>query len=48
MTLEPPTGLRANLLRTYKNMNEEELTSCEKPDIFRKLFFGFALFHAII
>lgn len=24
MTLEPPSGLRNNLLRTYKNMDERE------------------------
>lgn len=48
MTLEPPQGLRSNLLRTYKNMTEPELVDCQKPDTFKKLFFGFALFHAII
>jgi dynein heavy chain len=26
MTLEPPSGLRNNLLRTYKNMDEREVT----------------------
>lgn len=48
MTLEPPQGLRSNLLRTYKNMTEPELVDCQKPDTFKKLFFGFALFHAVI
>jgi len=48
MTLEPPKGLRANLLRTYKNLTDAELIDCKKPDNFKKLLFGFALFHAII
>jgi len=48
MTLEPPTGLRSNLLRTYNTIDDKELNDCKKPDVFKKLFFGFALFHAIV
>ena len=48
MTLEPPKGLRSNLLRTYANLSDHELMDCTKPEIFKKLMFGFALFHAII
>jgi dynein heavy chain len=48
MTIEPPQGLRANLQRTYKNIDDKELDECKKPDIFKKLLFGFCLFHAII
>lgn len=48
MTMEPPLGLRANLLRTYKNLSDSELNDCAKPDNFKKLLFGFCLFHAII
>ena len=48
MTMEPPQGLRANLLRTYKNTSEQDLNECKKPDVYKKLLFGFALFHAII
>jgi dynein heavy chain, axonemal len=48
MTMEPPQGLRANLLRTYKNLSDVELNDCAKPDNFKKLLFGFCLFHAII
>jgi dynein heavy chain len=46
--MEPPQGLRANLLRTYKNLSDAELNDCAKPDNFQKLLFGFCLFHAII
>jgi dynein heavy chain len=48
MTLEPPKGLRSNLLRTYANLDDKELNDCEKPVAFKKLLFGFCLFHAII
>jgi dynein heavy chain len=48
MTLEPPKGLRNNLLRTYTALDDKSLADCKKPDIFRKLLFGFCLFHAII
>ena len=48
MTLEPPKGLRSNLMRSYTNMDDRELNDCEKPDEYKKLLFGFCLFHAII
>lgn len=48
MTLEPPQGLRSNLKRSYAVMDEKYLTDCEKPDVFKKLMFGFCFFHAII
>lgn len=48
MTIEPPQGLRANLLRTYNNMSDDELKDSKKPTEFKKLLFGFCLFHAII
>lgn len=48
MTIEPPQGLRANLLRTYKNLDDKELDDCRKSDAYKKLLFGFCLFHAII
>jgi dynein heavy chain len=48
MTIEPPQGLRANLLRSYANISEDELNSCRKGVEFRKLLFGFCFFHAII
>ena len=28
MTMEPPTGLRSNLLRTYANLENKELNDC--------------------
>ena len=48
MTLEPPSGLRNNLLRTYMNMDYKEFDDCKKPEEYRRLLFGFCLFHAAI
>lgn len=48
MTFEPPKGLRNNLLRTYANLDDKTLDDCSKPDEFKKLLFGFCLFHAIV
>lgn len=28
MTLEPPQGLRANLMRSYNSMTDEEFNNC--------------------
>lgn len=48
MTMEPPKGLKANLMRNYYGFSDEELNDCQKPDEYKKLLFGFCLFHAII
>jgi len=48
MTLEPPTGIRSNLLRTYANLDNRILNDCTKPNEFKKLVFAFSLFHAIV
>ena len=48
MTLEPPQGLRSNLLRTYAMISDEEINDCKKVDNFKALLFGFCFFHAII
>lgn len=49
LTTEPPRGLRANIKRTYAALNDEYLESCvRKPEIWCKLNFGLAFFHAIL
>lgn len=48
MTLEPPKGLRANLLRSYAMLDNKILNDSSKPENFKKLLFGFCFFHAII
>lgn len=48
MTLEPPKGLKANLLRQYNRFTEQYLAGCNKPLEWRRLLFGMCLFHAVI
>ena len=48
MTIEPPSGLRANLIRTYANLDTKELNETQNPAVYQKLLFGFCFFHAII
>ena len=48
ITMEPPKGLRNNLLRQYNNIKEEELEGCTKKDAFKSYFFSLCFFHAIV
>ena len=48
MTIEPPSGIKANLKLTYTILKEDDLTHKKKPDEYKKLLFGFCFFHAIV
>lgn len=48
MTLEPPSGLRSNLMRSYAKLSSKEFTDCAKPEIYKKLMFAFSFFHACV
>ena len=48
MTIEPPQGLRSNLLLSYSSVDDKELEDCSKPDAYKTLYFGFCFFHAIV
>jgi dynein heavy chain len=48
MTLEPPKGLKSNLLRQYNRFTDMYLNASSKPAQWRKLLFGLCLFHAVI
>jgi dynein heavy chain len=48
MTLEPPLGLRSNLMGSYDNYNDAELEHETKPTEYKKLLFSLCFFHAII
>ncbi|KAL0019092.1 hypothetical protein WJX77_000912 [Trebouxia sp. C0004] len=48
MTLEPPKGLKSNMLRTYTRFSEAYLHACAKPSEWRRLLFGLSLFHAVV
>ncbi|KAF8071068.1 Dnah1 [Scenedesmus sp. PABB004] len=48
MTLEPPAGLKANLLRQYNRFTEQYLATSSKPREWRRLVYGLCLFHAVV
>ena len=48
MTLEPPAGLKQNVLSSYDALTEAEFEGCTKPVTYKKLLFAFCFFHAIV
>jgi dynein heavy chain len=48
MTLEPPTGLRQNVMGTYESLEWKDVEESTKPDPVKILLFGFCFFHAIV
>lgn len=48
MTMEPPSGLKTNLLQNYETFDDRQLNDCEKPNEYKKLLFAFSFFHAIV
>ena len=48
MTLQPPKGIRANMLNTYINLEESYFSSCHQARSLKKLHFGLAFFHAAV
>ena len=48
VTNEPPRGIKANLGRTFNDISSDDLESCSKPAIYKKLAFGTAFFNALI
>jgi len=48
LTNEPPKGLKANINRTYAEVNEKIYESCTKSFEYKKLLYSLAFFHAVI
>lgn len=48
MTLEPPSGLKQNVLSTYEALDDQQFNGCTRPDIYKRLLFGICFFHAIV
>jgi len=51
MTNEPPKGLKANLLKTYKNdpiSDPEFFDGCQKREEWHKLLFSLCTFHGVV
>uniref|UniRef100_A0A4W3IMR6 Dynein axonemal heavy chain 1 n=1 Tax=Callorhinchus milii TaxID=7868 RepID=A0A4W3IMR6_CALMI len=47
MTIEPPRGIKANLLKTYTSLSDDFLNSCTKTSNFKALLLSLCLFHGI-
>ncbi|XP_041945152.1 dynein heavy chain 1, axonemal isoform X2 [Alosa sapidissima] len=45
MTIEPPKGIKANLLKSYLSLTEDFITSCSKASQLKSLLFSLCLFH---
>ena len=48
MTLEPPKGLKSNLIRSYARISDEYMDECKDPAAHKRLLFSICLFHAVI
>jgi len=48
MTMEPPRGIKANLLRVYNSQNDDFLNSCSEVSTFKSLLFSLSLFHGVV
>ncbi|XP_032448113.1 dynein heavy chain 1, axonemal [Lynx canadensis] len=45
MTIEPPRGVKANLLKSYSSLSDDFLNSCRKVMEFKSLLLSLCLFH---
>ncbi|XP_036594745.1 dynein heavy chain 1, axonemal [Trichosurus vulpecula] len=45
MTIEPPRGVKANLLKSYSSLSDDFLNSCHKQSEFKCLLLSLCLFH---
>eukprot|EP00304_Pavlova_gyrans_P012708 CAMPEP_0206041750 /NCGR_PEP_ID=MMETSP1466-20131121/6142_1 /ASSEMBLY_ACC=CAM_ASM_001126 /TAXON_ID=44452 /ORGANISM="Pavlova gyrans, Strain CCMP608" /LENGTH=4121 /DNA_ID=CAMNT_0053416453 /DNA_START=38 /DNA_END=12403 /DNA_ORIENTATION=- len=48
LTIEPPKGLKANMARSYAEIEEKFFDSSAKPGVFKNMMFGLAFFNAVI
>ena len=47
-TIEPPKGLKSNILRSYLAIDSTEFESCDKPAAYKCLMWGLCFFNALI
>jgi dynein heavy chain len=48
LTIEPPKGLRANVLRSFQTVTDEVLADSSKEIEWRRIQFGLKFFHAVV
>eukprot|EP00118_Oscarella_pearsei_P012540 m.93002 g.93002 ORF g.93002 m.93002 type:complete len:4173 (+) comp36767_c0_seq9:102-12620(+) len=47
MTVEPPRGIKANLLQSFASFSDDFLSSCAKKNVFKSLLLSLCLFHGV-
>lgn len=47
-TIEPPKGLKNNILGSYMKIDKIEFESCDKPAAYKSLMWGLCFFNALI
>ncbi len=48
MTVEPPRGIKANLLEAYHGFTDAFLNTSSKPDEFKQLLLSLCMFHGVV
>ena len=49
LTNEPPKGIKANLLKSFKDFDQDILDRCDKnPEAWKKMLFSLSLFHSVV
>jgi dynein heavy chain len=48
LTIEPPKGLRANIIRSFLPMDDSQLSDSLKEKEWRRIQFGLKFFHAVV
>ena len=48
MTLEPPRGLKANMIGSYQDFSDSFFDECKQVSSFKKLIFSLCWFHAVM
>eukprot|EP00928_Gymnodinium_smaydae_P068046 TRINITY_DN5109_c0_g4_i2.p1 TRINITY_DN5109_c0_g4~~TRINITY_DN5109_c0_g4_i2.p1 ORF type:complete len:3873 (+),score=1233.23 TRINITY_DN5109_c0_g4_i2:1305-11621(+) len=48
LTIEPPKGLRANVMRSFLSFTDKELSDSAKEKEWRRIQFGLKFFHAVL
>jgi dynein heavy chain len=48
MTIEPPKGIKSNIIRSLNAISDEMLTDCAKPRQWKKLLISLCFFHSIV
>ena len=46
-TIEPPKGLKNNILRSYLAIDSTDFESCSKPAAYKALMWGLCFFNAL-